>query len=106
MPIPEPRNPFYALLMLCCVVFMITALAMVFVPALEDKAREAGAEVPPSPFRAALHSDGWRFLVVEVAGILLFGILSMGLDRVRRLRRERAQPSLPPPPTDTSRNNA
>ncbi len=87
----EPRNPFYALLLVSCLLFVITALAVALVPALEQHARDAGAEVPPSPFRDMLRSDGWRILIFEVAGILLFGACGMGLDRLRRLKKERQQ---------------
>jgi hypothetical protein len=100
----EPRNPFYLLLLIASFLFVITVLAVALVPVLEDKARQAGADVPVSPFRQALRSEGWRWLLYEVGAVIVFGLLSMGLDRLRRLKSESAadtmvrsdQSSLPP----------
>ena len=50
----EERNPFYFLLLLTSLVFVVTALAYWFVPFLEEKAELAGEIPPPSPFRDAL----------------------------------------------------
>jgi hypothetical protein len=88
--LPEPHNPFYILLLVSSLIFVVTALAVALVPALEDKAREAGNPPPPSEFRASLRSGGWVWLLYEVAAIVVFGMLSMGLDRLRRLKRERS----------------
>ena len=89
MPAPaEPRNPFYVLLLLASCAFVVTALAMAVVPALEDKATEMGQVVTPSPFRHSLRHDGWKWLLVEVAVMIVFGLLSMGLDRWRRYKSE------------------
>ena len=44
---------------------------------------------------AARRRTGW--LLVEVAGMIVFGLLSMGLDRLRRLQSERAQAKISPP---------
>ncbi|HZU36626.1 MAG TPA: hypothetical protein VFA18_11985, partial [Gemmataceae bacterium] len=62
----EPRNPLYLLLLLASVLFVITALAYAIVPVLEQKALAAGEPPPPSAFRAALRTDGWRWLLYEV----------------------------------------
>jgi len=86
---PEPRNPFYLLLMLVCALFVVTCLAYAFVPFLEEKAAEAGNPPPPSAFRDSLRSDGWIWLLWQLPFIVLFGILSMVLDRLRRLKKER-----------------
>jgi hypothetical protein len=85
----EPRNPFYFLLLLASLMFVLTALAYVIVPVLEEKAKEAGAMPPPSPFRDALREGGWKWLFCEVAAMIVFGLASMGLDRWRRFRQER-----------------
>ena len=85
----EPRNPFYLLLLLASLLFVVTALAYAVVPALEEKAKEAGEMPPPSPFRDALRTDGWKWLLVEVATMVVLGLLSMGLDRLRTLKKER-----------------
>jgi hypothetical protein len=92
----ESRNPFNPLLLLASVLFVMTTLAVALVPVLEDSARQAGQEVPPSPFRQALRSNGWQWLLYEVAAIVLLGLLSMGLDRLRRLQKERASGTMPP----------
>ncbi|MCS7045276.1 MAG: hypothetical protein NZO58_02860 [Gemmataceae bacterium] len=88
----EPRNPFYLLLLVFSLIFVLTALAYAVVPVLEQKAREAGTEPPPSPFRDALREDGWKWLLGEVAAMVVAGLLSMGLDRWRRWRQELDKP--------------
>lgn len=88
-PPPEPRNPFYLLLLLTSLAFVATALAYAVVPVLEQKAREAGEEPPASPFRDSLRVDGWKWLLIEVAIMIVLGLLSMGLDRWRRYQNER-----------------
>jgi hypothetical protein len=85
----EPRNPFYMLLLVASLVFVLTALAYAVVPILEEKAKEAGTVPPPSPFRDALREGGWKWLLYEVAAMIVFGLASMGLDRWRRFRRDR-----------------
>jgi formate hydrogenlyase subunit 3/multisubunit Na+/H+ antiporter MnhD subunit len=87
----EPRNPLYLLLLAASILFVVTALAYAVVPVLEEKAKEAGQMPPPSPFRDALRADGWKWLLLEVAAMMIFGLASMGLDRWRHLKRERAQ---------------
>lgn len=94
MPAPaEPRNPFYILLLLISLAFVMTALAYAVVPVLEQKAREAGEEPPPSPFRDSLRESGWKWLLYQVAGMIVAGLASMGLDRWRRHQQERATPA-------------
>jgi hypothetical protein len=85
----EPRNPFYFLLLLVSLVFVLTALAYAVVPVLEDKAREVGEIPPPSPFRDALREGGWRWLLGEVGAMIVLGLASMGLDRWRRFQQDR-----------------
>jgi hypothetical protein len=86
----EPRNPFYLLLLVASLLFVFTCLAYGVVPILEQKAAEAGQLPPPSPFREALNTDGWRWLLNELAAMAVFAVLSMGLDRWRILQNERA----------------
>jgi hypothetical protein len=93
---PERRNPFYALLLICSLLFVINALALGFVPVLEQKARELGHPPPPSAFRDTMRSEGWIWLLYEAAAIVVFGLLSMGLDYLRRLQKERAAATIPP----------
>ena len=96
MPQPEPRNPFYLLLLLASFLFVITALAYAVVPTLEQKAEEAGQPPPPSAIRDALREDGWRWLLYEVAAMVVFGLLSMGLDRLRSLQKARSSATISP----------
>src|SRR5205807_4162952 len=92
----EPRNPFYLLLLVASFLFVLTALAYAVVPTLEEKAKEAGEVPPPSEIRDALRNDGWKWLLVEVAAMLVFGLASMGLDRLRRLKKDRAETKIAP----------
>jgi hypothetical protein len=66
-----------------------TALGYALIPTLEQRAIDAGQRPSPSPFRHALHEHGWQWLLYELAAMVLFGLLSMALDRVRSLRKER-----------------
>ena len=63
---------------------------------LNLRALMAGQPPPPSAFRDALRQDGWRWLLVELAAMVVFGLASMGLDRLRRLQKERAAATMPP----------
>src|SRR5262249_11281156 len=92
----EPRNPFYFLLLLTSLLFVVTALAYAIIPTLEEKARDAGEPPPASSFRESLRYDGWLWLLYQVGAMLVFGLLSMGLDRLRRLQKERAEATIPP----------
>ncbi len=85
----ERRNPFYILLLAASLLFVFTALAYALVPVLEENALLAGTVPPPSPFRTALREQGWQWLLVEVAFMIVFGLASMGLDRWRRWQEER-----------------
>src|SRR5262245_55654873 len=86
----EPRNPLYLLLLLACLLFTVTALAVAIVPVLEEKAKDAGEMPPASEFRDALRKDGWKWLLWEVIAVVILGLASMALDRHRRLQKERA----------------
>jgi hypothetical protein len=96
MSAPQPRNPFYFLLMGVSMLFVLTALAYGVVPVLEEKAAAAGNPPPPSFFRDALRADGWQWLLYEVAAMIVLSLLCMGLDRLRSLQN-------PPPPTTMPR---
>jgi hypothetical protein len=96
MPAPsEPRNPFYLLLLVASVLFVATALAYGVVPVLEEKAAEAGQVPPPSAFRDALRADGWKWLLWELGVMAVLAFLSMGLDRLRSLQKERTAGRMP-----------
>src|SRR5258705_971437 len=93
---PEPRNPFYIVLIFVSLAFVITALAYAVVPILEQKAAEAGSPPPPSPFRDSLRTDGWLWLIYEGAAITILGLLSMGYDRLlRALKKPPASVTIP-----------
>lgn len=89
----EPRNPLYLLLLVAGLIFIATVLAYAVVPMIEQKAMDAGTMPPPSPFRDALRADGWKWVLGEVALIVVLGIASMGLDRYRRWKNESMQPA-------------
>ncbi len=86
----EPRNPLYLLLLIVGMLFVLTVLALALVPVLEQKVLDAGTVPPPSPFRAALRRDGIKWVLGEVAMLVVVGLASMGLDRYRRWQRESA----------------
>lgn len=85
-PPAERRNWFYLLLNLSGVAFAVTALAYAVLPFLEQKAREAGEPVPPSPLSDALRDDGWLWLLAEAGLVVAFAAASIGLDRWRMWR--------------------
>ncbi len=95
MSTTEPRNPFYILLLIASLLFVATALAYGVLPLLEQKAAEAGHPWPASPFRDALGAEGWKWLLYEVAAMFVFGLLSMGLDRLRSLKKDCAAATIP-----------
>lgn len=71
----EPRNPFFDLLIPVSVIFVMTVLAYSLLP----------WHTLPSWFQ----ENGWKFLLGEVGLIIVLGLASMVLDRVRTLRRAR-----------------
>jgi hypothetical protein len=100
MPSTEPRNPLYLLLLLASLLFVVTALAFALIPYLEEKATAAGEPPPPSPFRDALRARGGLWLLCELAAMVVLGIASMAVDRLRALQRERAAARMGPDTND------
>lgn len=92
----EPRNPLYFLLLLASLLFTITAVAYAVIPVIEEKARDAGEPPPPSAFRDALRNHGGTWLIYQAVAVVAFGLLSMGLDRLRRLQKDRTEATIPP----------
>jgi hypothetical protein len=86
----EPRNPFYFLLLIAGLFFVVTALAVAVVPLVMDKAERAGGDVPKEGFHQLVKSQGMWWLLYQLAAIVILSILSMGLDRLRSLQKERA----------------
>jgi hypothetical protein len=95
-PKTEPHNPLYLLALLVGLLFVMTALAYALVPVLEQKALDAGEVLPPSSWRDALRADGWKWLLSELAVLILLCLGSMWLDRLRGLQSEREQRTIPP----------
>jgi hypothetical protein len=91
----EPRNPLYFLLLIVGLLFVVTAVACFIVPMVEDKAREQGADVPPSAFRDSLRTDGWKWAVAELAVLAVLAVASMVWDRLRCLQKERGAGTMP-----------
>ena len=92
----EPRNPLYLLLLLASLLFVVTALGYALVPIMEQKAADAGQPPGPSAFREALRADGWRWLLWQVGAIVVLALASMGLDRLRALKKQRAEATIRP----------
>jgi len=92
----EPRNPLYLLLLLVGFLFVVTALAYAVVPVMEQKAAEAGNPPPQDDFRDALRADGWKWLLVELAVLVVIGLASMAVDRLRSLKSERQAATISP----------
>jgi hypothetical protein len=90
----EPRNPFYFMLLGMGLIFIVTVLAYAVIPVLEEKAKDAGTMPPASPLRDSLREDGWKWVLIEVALIVVLGLASMGLDRWRRWQEESAKANL------------
>ncbi len=84
VPPAEPRNWFFTLLIPVSVLFIVTALAVAIVPVLEEKAAQAGMDTPPSAFRTALREDGWKWLLGQLAVVVVLSIAAMIWDRIRQ----------------------
>jgi amino acid transporter len=70
---PEPFNPFYWLLIVASITFVVTSLPVAI--AL------SGINIQTPPW---FQRYDWVILLSEMGAIVLFGLLSMGLDRIRR----------------------
>jgi hypothetical protein len=91
----EPRNPFYLLLLVVALVLAVTAVAAFVVPLVEEKASQAGEPPPPSEFRDSLRSDGWKWVVAELAVLAVLVVASMVWDHRRGLQKERTNATIP-----------
>jgi hypothetical protein len=94
-PPRPPRNPLYLLLLLVGVVFAVTAAAYALIPVLEQKAIDAGNPPPPSPWRDALRTDGWRWLLYEVTVLIVVAVASMAWDHLRTLKKPPPEAKIP-----------
>ena len=95
-PSAEPRNPFYFLLLIAGLAFTVTVLALAVIPQLEKRWLDEGELPPASPLSEALREHGLTLVLWEVGAIIVFGLASMALDRVRRWQSERAAATIPP----------
>src|SRR5262245_9833915 len=102
MPSAEPRNPFYILLLIVSVLFVVTALGVAVVPILMEKATQAGADVPAEGFHQTLKREGVWWLLYVVAAVVVLALLAMLLDRLRSLKKARPAGTIPPSNPDTS----
>ncbi len=85
------------LLLISSLVFVLTILAVLVLPFLDaDYVASGHPSTLPPAFKQALNEHGWQWLLCEVAAIIVFGILSMVLDRIRSLKKERAAATIPP----------
>lgn len=97
----EPHNPFYLLLLVVSVLFVLTALEYGFVPVLEERAVERGAAPSsPSPFRQWVRANAPRWLLYEFAAMTVLALASIGLDRLRSLKKKAPADTIPPSPVD------
>lgn len=78
----EPRNLFFDLLIPASVIFVVTVLAY--------------SLVPWHTLPAWFQEHGWKALLVEVAVIIVLGLASMVLDRMRSLRKARESSTMGP----------
>jgi hypothetical protein len=91
--VTEARNPFYILLLVAGLLFVVTALMLTVDLFLEMKTSQVQ---PLTPFREYLRSDGWQLLLYELGAVVVLAVASMGLDRFRRLQNDRAAATIPP----------
>jgi hypothetical protein len=91
----ERPNPLYLLLLVVGLVFTLTAVAYSVIPVMEQKATEAGNPPPPSAWRDALRTDGWRWLLYEAAVLVVVALASMVWDHLRSLQKPESSPTIP-----------
>ena len=90
------RNPFFPLTAVLAALFVVTNLALV-ASMLGD---------PLAPLAKLLDRYGTTLIVIEVAAILLAGLLALTVDRAHTLRKHgsdlppRNEPRSPPPTSD------
>jgi hypothetical protein len=71
-------NPFYPLLVVVSVVFVVTACAYTF---MAVRAISIGAAGDPHPLSVFLDRHGMLLLILEVAALAVVSFLAMGTDR-------------------------
>ncbi len=79
-PTKPRRNWFFTLLIPASAAFAITAVALAVIPVIEDRAIQAGVAPPASDLREALRRDGWMWLLVETAVVIVLSMCAMIWD--------------------------
>ncbi len=78
-------NPFYVLVVLAGVAFVVTALGWLVAPMIQQKARNPGGGAAPGAGSLAIAAwfDAWSTtaLTVELAAMIVAGGLAMAADR-------------------------
>ncbi len=87
----EPVNPFYVLLVLLGIVFLVTACAY-GVMAYRALSPEVARQAKPHPLTEFLDDHGVELLGGELALLAAASFAAMGLDRWRDLRRPKESP--------------
>jgi len=99
-------NPFYALVVIVGIAFVMTALAyVVSLVRLQQPAGRAAAPLPTSPVMTFIERRGESLMLWEAAGLTVSAILAMGLDRWRSWQGRRAESLASPAPHRDSRNS-
>jgi hypothetical protein len=88
----EPVNPFYVLLVLLGIVFLVTACAY-GVMAYRAISPNVELQAKPHPLTEFLDEHGVELLGGELALLAAASFAAMGLDRWRDLRRPKESPS-------------
>jgi len=94
---PKPNNPFYAILLVVGVLFVLTACTY-FVMTLQDREESLGGNLSPSRSRfiAVVDRYGFTALMVELGVLALATFAAIGTDDywTRRAARARADDEL------------
>jgi Na+/phosphate symporter len=88
------RNPFFPLTAMLSAVFVLTVLALVASMFSDQRA----------PLARLLDAHGTTLVVIEVAAILLVGLLALVVDRVQAVRRQPASAVTDDPPHPRTTN--
>jgi hypothetical protein len=90
---PLYPNPFYVLVVLAGVAFVVTAMGWLVAPMIQEKARNPGGGVAPGAGSLAIAAwfDAWSTtaLTAELAVMIVAGGLAMAADRWFTRRNDR-----------------
>ena len=104
----QDLNPFYSLVVLVGIAFVVTALA--YVVSLVRLQPPAGTiasagPLPSSPVMRFIERRGESLMLWEAAALTTAALLAMGLDRWRSWQARRAKSLVPSAPIQDSRNS-